>query len=93
MDASGRVSELFCLVRRHFGLDRDSVLSMRRTRHVAARAAIATRMRREGYSLAEIGMALERDPSTIHHLLTRTSAYALADQALRPAFVAVTESP
>ncbi len=93
MDASGKVSELFCLVQRHFGLDRQSVLSRRRARHVAARAAMATRLRREGYSLAEIALVLERDPSTVAHLLSHSARYALADQALRPAFIGVSEAP
>ncbi len=54
---------------------------------------MATRLRREGYSLAEIALVLERDPSTVAHLLSHSARYALADQALRPAFIGVSEAP
>lgn len=93
MDASGRVSELFCLVERYFGLDRRSVLSSRLRLHSVARSALATRMRSEGYSLHEIARALERDPSTVVHLLKYTAGSAKTDPGVFPAFVGVTEAP
>lgn len=93
MAAHGRVSELFCLVERYFGLDREALLSLRRFRHSAARAALATRMQREGFSFAEIGQALHRHPSTVKYLLARTAGYAKADPSIFPAFVGVTEAP
>ena len=87
----GSVSELFCLVERHFGLDRQGALADRRPIALAARAAMAVRLRAlEGRSNAEIGRVIECDPSTVSYLVNHRNRLA---RVAPEAFVAVSEAP
>jgi hypothetical protein len=87
------VSELFCLVERYFGLDRDAFLWGRSTPARAARAAAALRLRSiEGFSRAEIARVLHRHPTTVDHLLGYAVRYYRTGPT-RAAFIGVSEAP
>lgn len=83
-------SEPFCLVRRYLGLDKSAVVGRASTpAHRIARAAVAVRMTRIGYSAGEIGRFLDRTHHQVKYLVEIAANYYRSD----PAFVAITEAP
>lgn len=79
----GRARRILGAVARHYKVPLDRILSPERARLLIRPRLVAAYLIREmlGWSLPEIGRAMGRDHSTVHHAIRRAESLIHADPA------------
>lgn len=78
------VCSLVMFVAERYGVSAADVMSRSRVAPVAdARGLVMAHLRRQEWSLVEIGLCFDRDHSTVHHMVTKLERRARSDRAVR----------